>query len=180
MRGHRLVRYAAIALAASLCMGLSDAPPPAADPEQTAGTGPAPQAVHRALPRPVTRPWTYQRLEDDTPMARTCSSDEEGRVCLAVACRPDAGLTFEYFGPGDPGAPPGGAVFVSTLAGVKRVDLGWTLLNQPFAKRAPLTVELVELLRIGGRGLYEEGQRRFPFTLDGSAAAIDAVSLRCR
>ncbi|GAB5467148.1 MAG: hypothetical protein Kilf2KO_01780 [Rhodospirillales bacterium] len=170
-----------LALAAAVfCTGLNDGEAPLGSLPESAGIGPAAEAVRKPLPRPLTGPWTYDRQEDDTPVARTC--DETLSVCIAVACRRGEGLTFEYFGPGSPGdnGPTGGALYVSTLKGVKRFTFDWSLLNQPFTRRAPLSGAMVEQLVRGGRGLYEDQERRLPFSLKGSADAIDAVLLRCR
>jgi len=170
------------ALAAVLGTGLSDQPP-ATPTIEPAVAEPEPEDVRRSLPRPLTLAWTYERQEDDTPLARSCSPQNGSGACVAVACRRDHGLTFEYFGPGKPSADgglAGGTVFVSTLHGVKRVEILWSLQNQPFSRRAPLSTSLTNLLEIGGRGLYEDEERKLPFTLEGSAAAIAAVKLRCR
>ncbi len=169
-----------LSLVGVLSGGLSDIVPPAPD-EETVATVEAVK-VRRKLPRPLTESWTYERQEDDTPIARSCAGGAGNRVCVAVACRSDAGLTFEYFGPGKPSseALAQGSVFVSTLDGVRKVDITWSLLNRPFTRRAPLDAGLAELLTLGGRGLYEDEERKLPFTLVGSAAAIEAVRLRCR
>ncbi len=140
------------------------------------------EEVRRTLPRPLTESWTYKRQEDDTPIAQSCSAQISNRVCVAVACRSGEGLTFEYFGPGRPSDQDeaAGSIFVSTLQGVRKVEIDWSLLNRPFERRAPLSEGLADLLTLGGRGLYEDEERKLPFTLTGSADAIDAVRLRCR
>ncbi len=140
------------------------------------------EKVRRSLPLPQTEDWTYRRQPDDTPIAESCSGPSGGRVCVAVACRSDEGLTFEYFGPGRPRdeEEAGGSIFVSTRQGVKKVEIDWSLLNRPFERRAPLNEGLADLLTLGGRGLYEDEERKLPFSLTGSADAIDAVRLRCR
>ncbi len=140
------------------------------------------EAVRRTLPRPLTEDWTYRRQEDDTPIAQSCSAQISNPVCVAVACRSGEGLTFEYFGPGRPTEDERaeGSLFVSTLEGVKKVEIDWSLLNRPFERRAPLSEGLADLLTLGGRGLYEDTERKLPFSLIGSADAIDAVRQRCR
>ncbi len=180
MSARRSVAICWAALAALLCTGLSDAP--TALPSTTKMIGPKPESVRRQLPAPQTLPWVYERQEDDTPIARSCSSKSEGAVCVAVACRRDHGMTFEYYGPGrpQPDQTAKGAVLVSTLKGVKRVEISWSVLNRPFDRRARLSQTLAMLLAEGGRGLYEDEERKLPFTLKGSAAAIEAVELRCR
>ncbi len=161
--------------------GLSEVAPP--DPSlQESAAAVEPETVRRKLPDPLTESWTYARQEDDTPLAQSCNGSAGSRVCVAVACRNDAGLTFEYFGPGKPSseAESKGSVFVSTLSGVRKVEITWSVLNRPFTRRAPLSHSLAELLTLGGRALYEDAERELPFTLVGSADAIEAVRLRCR
>ncbi|MEO1191812.1 MAG: hypothetical protein AAFY02_08655 [Pseudomonadota bacterium] len=167
--------------AAVFTTGLNDAETATRDPgADGAHEGPAPEVVRRSLPRPQTGRWTYERRADDTPIAQSCNESET--ACVAVACRGEQGLTFEYFGPGNVEDPDreGGALYVSTLTGVKRFDLDWSFLNQPFERRAPLTEAMAEKLALGGRGLYVDEKRQLPFTLTGSSEAIDAVRLRCR
>lgn len=175
-------RIGAIAIAVTVGLltgGISELVPSQG---QSAITLPESEKVQRSLPRPLTESWTYRRQADDTPIAESCGGQSSNPVCVAVACRSGVGLTFEYFGPGRPSDNDraAGSVFVSTLMGVQKVEIDWTLLNRPFERRAPLSEGLADLLTLGGRGLYEDEERKLPFTLTGSADAIDAVRLRCR
>ncbi len=180
MSGPRSVTIGLAVSAALFCTGLSDSP--SSLPSASVKDAPKAESVRRQLPAPRTLPWVYERQEDDTPIARSCSSEADGAVCVAVACRRDQGLTFEYYGPGrpQPDHEARGSVLVSTLKGVKRVAISWSLLNRPFDRRAPLSPTLAVLLAEGGKGLYEDEERKLPFTLKGSAAAIEAVERRCR
>lgn len=179
MMRHRIGAIATLVTVGLLSGGISELAPAERDGRlATLET----EKVRRTLPRPLTESWTYKRQDDDTPIAQSCSAQIANRVCVAVACRSGEGLTFEYFGPGQPrdDEQAAGSIFVSTLQGVKKVDIDWSLLNRPFERRAPLSEGLADLLTLGGRGLYEDEERKLPFTLIGSADAIDAVRLRCR
>ncbi len=134
----------------------------------------------------MTENWTYERQDDDTPVAKSCSGPPSNRVCVAVTCRSEAGLTFEYFGPGKPSSEDeaGGSIFVSTLNGVRKVDIDCSLLNRPFTRRAPLDSGLADLLMLWGTAASTKTKNASclspRFTSIGSADAIDAVRLRCR